>query len=72
MFRSENYIGGQWIKTKDQIDVYNPADGKVIGTVPKAGKKEAKQLSMRQLRLLQSGRQRRQWNGASCFAAGIN
>ncbi|GAB6926079.1 NADP-dependent succinate-semialdehyde dehydrogenase [Paenibacillus sp. JCM 10914] len=43
MFRSENYIGGQWIKTKDQIDVYNPADGKVIGTVPKAGKKEAKQ-----------------------------
>ncbi|RAR44999.1 NAD-dependent succinate-semialdehyde dehydrogenase [Paenibacillus sp. MDMC362] len=41
MFRNQIYIGGQWIQTEEQMDVYNPADGKVIGTVSKAGKKEA-------------------------------
>ncbi|GIO96214.1 NAD-dependent succinate-semialdehyde dehydrogenase [Paenibacillus lautus] len=41
MFRNQIYIAGQWIQTEDQMDVYNPADGKVIGTVSKAGKKEA-------------------------------
>ncbi|WP_098747213.1 NAD-dependent succinate-semialdehyde dehydrogenase [Paenibacillus sp. EZ-K15] len=41
MFRNQIYIAGQWIQTEEQIDVYNPADGKVIGTVSKAGKKEA-------------------------------
>ncbi|KOP67549.1 succinate-semialdehyde dehydrogenase [Bacillus sp. FJAT-18019] len=43
MFRNQNYIGGQWIETNEQMDVYNPADGKKIGGVPKAGKEEAKQ-----------------------------
>lgn len=43
MFRNQNYIGGQWIETNEQMDVYNPADGKKIGSVPRAGKKEAKQ-----------------------------
>ncbi|MGG3306465.1 NAD-dependent succinate-semialdehyde dehydrogenase [Paenibacillus lautus] len=41
MFRNKIYIAGQWIQTEEQMDVYNPADGKVIGTVSKAGKKEA-------------------------------
>lgn len=43
MYRNQIYINGQWIQTEEHIDVYNPADGKVIGTVPKGGKKEAKQ-----------------------------
>lgn len=41
MFRNQIYIAGQWVQTEEQMDVYNPADGKVIGTVSKAGKKEA-------------------------------
>jgi succinate-semialdehyde dehydrogenase / glutarate-semialdehyde dehydrogenase len=41
MFRNQVYIAGQWIQTEEQMDVYNPADDKVIGTVSKAGKKEA-------------------------------
>ncbi|MBT2763157.1 NAD-dependent succinate-semialdehyde dehydrogenase [Paenibacillus sp. ISL-20] len=41
MFRNQIYIAGQWIQTEEQMDVYNPADGKVISTVSKAGKKEA-------------------------------
>lgn len=41
MFRNQIYIAGQWIQTEEQMDVYNPADGKVIATVSKAGKKEA-------------------------------
>lgn len=43
MFSNRNYIAGQWMETEEQMDVYNPADGKVIGRLPKAGKKEAKQ-----------------------------
>lgn len=43
MFRDQIYIGGQWIRTDKSIEVYNPADGKVIGTVPKAGRIEAEQ-----------------------------
>ncbi|MGG3279810.1 NAD-dependent succinate-semialdehyde dehydrogenase [Paenibacillus solani] len=43
MFRNQNYIGGQWIETNEHMDVYNPADGKKIGSVPKSGKEEAKQ-----------------------------
>jgi len=43
MFRNQNYVGGQWIEMDEQMDVYNPADGNKIGSVPKAGKKEAKQ-----------------------------
>lgn len=41
MFRNQIYIAGQWIQTEEQMDVYNPADGKVVGTVSKADKKEA-------------------------------
>ncbi|GAA0841066.1 NADP-dependent succinate-semialdehyde dehydrogenase [Bifidobacterium pullorum subsp. gallinarum] len=43
MYRNQIYIDGQWVQTVEQMDVYNPADGKVIGTVPKGGKREAQQ-----------------------------
>ncbi|OMF83125.1 NAD-dependent succinate-semialdehyde dehydrogenase [Paenibacillus glucanolyticus] len=43
MYRNQIYIDGQWVQTEEQMDVYNPADGKVIGTVPKGGKREAQQ-----------------------------
>ena len=41
MFQNQIYIAGKWIQTEEQMDVYNPADGTVIGTVSKGGKKEA-------------------------------
>ncbi|EFU40238.1 succinic semialdehyde dehydrogenase [Paenibacillus vortex V453] len=43
MYRNQIYIDGQWVQTEEQMDVYNPANGKVIGTVPKGGKREAQQ-----------------------------
>lgn len=42
MFQNQIYINGKWIETEEQMDVYNPADGTVIGTVSKGGKKEAR------------------------------
>jgi len=42
MFQNQIYIAGKWIQTEEQMDVYNPADGTVIGTVSKGGKKEAR------------------------------
>ena len=41
--REANLIGGAWVGADDgaTIDVTNPADGAVIGTVPKAGRAEA-------------------------------
>lgn len=42
MFQNQIYIVGKWIQTEEQMDVYNPADGTVIGTVSKGGKKEAR------------------------------
>ncbi|MEF7440064.1 NAD-dependent succinate-semialdehyde dehydrogenase [Paenibacillus lautus] len=41
MFQNQIYIAGKWIQAEEQMDVYNPADGTVIGTVSKGGKKEA-------------------------------
>ncbi|WP_456287822.1 NAD-dependent succinate-semialdehyde dehydrogenase [Paenibacillus sp. AK002] len=42
MFQNQIYINGKWTETEEQMDVYNPADGTVIGTVSKGGKKEAR------------------------------
>lgn len=42
MFQNQIYIAGKWIQTEEQMDVYNPADGTVIGTLSKGGKKEAR------------------------------
>jgi len=42
--REANLIGGEWVQADSgqTIDVVNPANGKVIGTVPKAGKAETR------------------------------
>ena len=42
LFKQQCLIGGQWISADDgaAITVTNPADGAVIGAVPKLGKKE--------------------------------
>jgi len=42
--REANLIGGEWVQADSgqTIDVINPANGKVIGTVPKAGKAETR------------------------------
>ncbi|MFB2553591.1 NAD-dependent succinate-semialdehyde dehydrogenase [Ensifer soli] len=42
LLRSECYIGGEWRSAEDHsvIEVYNPADGSVIGSVPNVGKAE--------------------------------
>ena len=42
LFKQQCLIGGKWVSAADgaTISVTNPADGSVIGTVPKLGKKE--------------------------------
>ncbi len=42
--RNVNLIGGQWVAADDgaTLDVTNPADGAVIGTVPKSGTAETR------------------------------
>jgi succinate-semialdehyde dehydrogenase/glutarate-semialdehyde dehydrogenase len=42
LFKQQCLIGGQWVSAADGavITVTNPADGSVVGTVPKLGKKE--------------------------------
>jgi succinate-semialdehyde dehydrogenase/glutarate-semialdehyde dehydrogenase len=39
LFKDRNYIDGQWVEAdnKSRIDVDNPADGSIVGTVPNAG-----------------------------------
>lgn len=34
LFRQACYLNGQWVKTADSINVTNPADQKIIGTIP--------------------------------------
>lgn len=45
LFKQQCLIGGQWISAADgaAITVTNPADGSVVGTVPRLGKKETAQ-----------------------------
>ncbi|SET07121.1 succinate semialdehyde dehydrogenase [Natronincola peptidivorans] len=42
MEKYKNYIGGEWVSsiTQEEIQVLNPANGDVLGYVPKAGAKE--------------------------------
>lgn len=42
MFLHKNYINGEWINTDKKVEVVNPATLEVLGTVPDAGEKEAK------------------------------
>jgi len=41
LFREEAYIAGRWTGSAKKIDVTNPANGHVIGTIPKLGRAEA-------------------------------
>lgn len=40
LLKDKCYIDGKWVGSDDTIPVTNPANGDVIGTVPKLGKKE--------------------------------
>ncbi|PPR12951.1 MAG: Glutarate-semialdehyde dehydrogenase DavD [Alphaproteobacteria bacterium MarineAlpha12_Bin1] len=44
LFRQQCYVNGQWVDSdnKETIDVTNPLDGSVIGTVPKFGAEETR------------------------------
>ena len=44
LFRQKCYLNGQWVDAdnKETIDVTNPLDGSVIGTVPKFGAEETR------------------------------
>ncbi len=44
LLRQANYVDGAWIAADDgaTLDVRNPANGKVVGTVPKCGKAETR------------------------------
>lgn len=37
------YINGQWIKTDNELEVINPANGELVGKVPLVGKKETQE-----------------------------
>lgn len=41
MYPNQMYIGGKWVTASEQMDVINPATGKIIGTVSKGGRTEA-------------------------------
>jgi succinate-semialdehyde dehydrogenase / glutarate-semialdehyde dehydrogenase len=40
LFREEAYIAGHWVGSAEKINVTNPANGQVIGTVPALGRAE--------------------------------
>lgn len=40
LFREEAYIAGRWVGSAEKINVTNPANGQVIGTVPALGRAE--------------------------------
>ncbi len=40
LFRQECYINGTWVTGKGQIEVFNPADNQIIGSVPSLGAEE--------------------------------
>ena len=42
LLRQKCYINGAWIDSSDKIEVFNPADLKLLGTVPSLGAKETK------------------------------
>jgi succinate-semialdehyde dehydrogenase/glutarate-semialdehyde dehydrogenase len=43
LFREACYINGHWVTSVATIPVDNPADGEIIGTVPKLGRAETRQ-----------------------------
>ncbi|MCX5870785.1 MAG: NAD-dependent succinate-semialdehyde dehydrogenase [Deltaproteobacteria bacterium] len=43
LFRQECYINGAWVTAKESFEVFDPADGKVIGRVPSLGSEATRQ-----------------------------
>src|SRR5262245_47439303 len=44
LFRQQCYINGEWVDADDKstLSIYNPADGVLVGTVPKMGATETR------------------------------
>lgn len=42
LFRQECYINGSWLDSSDKIQVFNPSDQRLVGTVPSLGADETK------------------------------
>ncbi len=42
LLRQKCYINGEWIGSRDVIEVFNPADNSLLGTVPSLGESETK------------------------------
>ncbi len=42
LLRQKCYIDGDWVDSSDKIEVFNPADNSLLGTVPSLGAVEAK------------------------------
>ena len=40
LLKEKCYIDGKWVDSKERIEVYNPADNTIIGTVPSLGQQE--------------------------------
>lgn len=43
LFRQQAYINGEWQDAKSTIEISNPANGEIIGTVPNMGSEETRQ-----------------------------
>lgn len=43
LFKQECYLNGEWVGSKETIDVHNPADNKLLGTVPSLDAKITKE-----------------------------
>ncbi len=46
LFKQECYINGSWVDAEDKIEVLNPADNSVIGSVPSLGGAETRNAIM--------------------------
>ncbi|HWM45055.1 MAG TPA: NADP-dependent succinate-semialdehyde dehydrogenase [Burkholderiales bacterium] len=42
LFRTECYVDGSWVGTSQKINVVNPANGSLLGTVPQMGAEETR------------------------------
>lgn len=43
LFKQKCFIDGSWVDSKERIEVYNPADNSVLGSVPSLGSDETEQ-----------------------------
>ncbi|UTW57667.1 NAD-dependent succinate-semialdehyde dehydrogenase [Kordiimonas sp. SCSIO 12603] len=42
LLKNEAYIGGEWVSSPDTFDVFNPATGEKLATLPSLGREETK------------------------------